>query len=161
MYEFYDFQDKTDYLLETKGIFKDKLNRVGAGITSGTTFRNYLTFLDTLYNKLDQMTIIGLPDSLEGKCEQNGTPTPTNPVPINTTTGRQEVVVCGNNLLNTNTFVKGRIDPANGQIQYPDGITDFSTTNNTITFTSNATWRGVASDFIPITTDMEDDLPFK
>ena len=97
------FTQKTNYLKETKSMFKDRLNSLGASITSSTTFRNYLTFLDTLYNKLDQMTIIGLPDSLEGKCEQNGTPTPSSPVPVETTTGRQEVVVCGKNLFDKNT----------------------------------------------------------
>lgn len=147
-----DFERKTDYLTETKGLLKDRINSLGGSITSGTTFRDYLVWLDSLYEALEEKTITGLPDSLEGKCEQDGTPTPDSPIPINITTGRQVLSVCGKNLLNTNTFVKGRIDPANGQIQHPNGITDFNTTNNSITFTSNATWRGVASDFIPITT---------
>ena len=41
--------------------------------------------------------------ALKGQTSQNGTPTPTSPVPINTTTGRQEVVVCGKNLLPNST----------------------------------------------------------
>ena len=104
MDELYDgFIEKTDYLIETKGLLKDRINSLGGSITSGTTFRDYLVWLDSLYEALDEKTITGLPDSLEGKCEQTGTPTPSSPIPINITTGEQVVSVIGKNLFdNTN-----------------------------------------------------------
>ena len=69
-----DFERKTDYLIETKGLLKDRINSLGGSITSGTTFRDYLVWLDSLYEALEEKTITGLPDSLEGKCEQTTTP---------------------------------------------------------------------------------------
>lgn len=55
---------------------------------------------------------------LKGQTTQNGTPTPDTPIPIETTTGNQEIVVCGKNLYDYNT--------------YP-----VSTTNHGITITNN------------------------
>lgn len=68
-----DFEDKTDYLLETKGLLKDRINSLGGSITSGTTFRDYLVWLDSLYEALEEKTITGLPDSLEGNITQTTT----------------------------------------------------------------------------------------
>ena len=102
------FTEKTNYLLETKSLLKDRINSLGGSITSGTTFRDYLLWLDSLYEALDEKTITGLPDSLEGKCEQTGTPTPSSPIPINITTGRQVVSVKGKNLIDLNNLVKGQ-----------------------------------------------------
>lgn len=68
-----DFYDKTNYLLETKSLLKDRINSLGGSITSGTTFRNYLTWLDNLYTALSNKNIIGLPDSLEGSTSQTTT----------------------------------------------------------------------------------------
>ena len=42
-------------------------------------------------------------EDLKGQTSQNGTPTPSSPVPVETTTGRQEVVVCEKNLFDKNT----------------------------------------------------------
>lgn len=114
-----DFEDKTDYLIETKRLLKNRINSIGGSITSGTTFRDYLVWLDSLYTALSNKNITGLPDSLEGKCEQTGTPTPSSPVPINITTGRQVVSVSdgtttndyeinlGKNLFNPNNITSG------------------------------------------------------
>ena len=44
--------DKLNYLIETKQLFKDRLNSLGAEITSSTTFRNYLNWLDTFYGEV-------------------------------------------------------------------------------------------------------------
>ena len=95
------FTQKTNYLKETKSMFKDRLNSLGAEITSSTTFRNYLVWLNNLYNKLQTMTVSGL-GCLKGQTTQSGTPTPSSPVPINTTTGRQEIVVSDGT--NSNTY---------------------------------------------------------
>ena len=116
-----DFETKTDYLIETKGLLKDRINSLGGSITSGTTFRDYLVWLDSLYEALEEKTITGLPDSLEGKCEQTGTPTPTSPQPINIKTGRQVVQVCGKNLFDSSTFRQGnRIDLTNASRVFAD-----------------------------------------
>ena len=59
--------------------------------------------------------------TLKGQTTQTGTPTPTSPQPINITTGRQVVRVCGKNLLNM--FVSHNAE--------------YSTTIRGITFTLN------------------------
>ena len=123
-----DFETKTDYLIETKGLLKDRINSLGGSITSGTTFRDYLVWLDSLYEALDEKTITGLPDSLEGKCEQNGTPTPSSPQPIETTTGRQVVSVCGKNFL-----------PNNQTTQTINGITFTMNSDKSVSISGTAT----------------------
>ena len=148
-----DFYDKTDYLTETKGLLKDRINSLGGSITSGTTFRDYLVWLDSLYEALDEKTITGLPDSLEGKCEQSGTPTPSSPQPINITTGRQVVRVCGKNLLpnnfnnkafNNNTGVASGGD--NNHISYTEYIK--VKPNTTYTFSHNHTFTGTGATMV-------------
>ena len=59
-----------------------------------------------------------------------------------------------NNILNTYSFIKGRITPnSSGGIVNESGTTSLSTTDNSITFTVNAAWNsGVASGFIPVET---------
>ena len=63
----------------------------------------------------------------------------------------QEIVSCGDrtkNLLNIKNIVKGRID--NGIINYEDGTTDLILNKDSFTFTTNANWRGVATDYIEV-----------
>ena len=48
--------DKLTYLNNTKSLLKDRLNSLGAEITSSTTFRNYLTWLDTFYGDASNKT---------------------------------------------------------------------------------------------------------
>lgn len=67
-------------------------------------------------------------DKLEGDTEQNGEPTPTNPITINSVTGNQEVVVRGKNLINTTeknlgTSSQGVIQPTNTNYL---GINDYT-----------------------------------
>lgn len=50
--------EKLDYVLDTKQLFKDRLNSLGAGITESTTFRNYLTWLDDFYGNVSNKTDI-------------------------------------------------------------------------------------------------------
>lgn len=45
---------------------------------------------------------------LKGNTTQNGTPTPSTPIPINVATGLQDVNVCGNNLANIEDIVIGK-----------------------------------------------------
>lgn len=130
------FSDKTDYLLETKSKFKDRLNSLGASITSSTTFRNYLVWLDNLYNKLLNMNIFGLPNSLEGQTTQTGTPTPTTPQPINITTGRQEIDIRqGKNLIiSEKTYIGKMIS---------------TTLNEPLKLDNNDVWTTII-DYIPV-----------
>ena len=52
-----------------------------------------LTITDADTTKLCELT------NIEGNTTQSGTPTPTTPQPINVVTGKQDIVVCGKNLL--------------------------------------------------------------
>ena len=75
---------------------------------------------ETYFPHLDGSTIegtsfqINADTSLEdeyyfkGNTTQNGTPTPTSPIPINVATGLQDVNVCGNNLANIEDIVIGK-----------------------------------------------------
>ena len=62
--------DKLDYLTGTKELFKDRLNSLGAEITSSTTFRNYLTWLDTFYNNVSDKTDLSV-NGVVGRTSQN------------------------------------------------------------------------------------------
>ena len=52
------------------------------------------------------------------------------------------------NLLNIQEIVKGRID--NGNIGYQNGTTDLILNQDSFTFTTNANWRGVATNYIEV-----------
>lgn len=54
----------------------------------------------------------------------------------------------GKNMLNPTTFVKGRVD--NGNIGYADNVTSLTSTATSVTFTTNANYRGIASALIPV-----------
>lgn len=85
---------------------------------------------------------------IDGNATQDGTPTPDSPVSINTVTGEQTLTVTGKNLLDINQFVKGRTD--NGVIGYASNTTDLTIGTDTISFTTNATYRGVVSGLIAV-----------
>ena len=48
--------EKLSYLADTKDLFKDRLNSLGAEIIESTAFRNYLNWLDTFYGKVSDKT---------------------------------------------------------------------------------------------------------
>lgn len=75
-------------------------------------------------------------------------PNPDYPQDIQVVTGEQTVKVTGKNLLDLSTFVKGRVD--NGNIGYADGTSSIAYTQNSITFTTTAGYRGIASGLIPV-----------
>ena len=133
--------EKLTYLNTTKEKIRDSINLTGANLTSEDTFRSYATKLnkglidiinngiDNLYSNFPKVSGIGSNLSLTptyeapmrseiyyGDTLQNGTPTPSSPIDIQTATGLQNVNVCGKNLcdisqgfrkgyLNTNTGV--------------------------------------------------------
>ncbi len=73
-----------------------------------------------------------------------GIPSPNLDYPQEIVTGK----IAGKNLLDLSTFVKGRVD--NGVIGYANDTTSFSYTDDSITYTTVANYRGVVSDFIPV-----------
>jgi len=54
----------------------------------------------------------------------------------------------GENILDTTTFVKGRLD--SGVLGYAGGTTSLTYTNTSISFTTNNNYRGVTSDYIKV-----------
>ena len=87
--------------------------------------------------------------------EQYGvSPSPSYQQTINSVTGNQDVVVSGKNLLNINNWVKGRINNSTGDIEYASNVSSMAIGENDITFVVSQAWNsGIASDFIPISTD--------
>ena len=80
--------DKLTYLNNTKNMLKDRLNSLGAEITSSTTFRNYLTWLDNFYNNVGDKTDIAT-NGIVGRTSQETTTGKNhlNPVPSDQATG--------------------------------------------------------------------------
>lgn len=101
--------EKLTYLNGTKSSLKTAINNLGGDITSSTTFRNYATELNDIYDNLpkvsDTGTNVSLSPTLKGRLGivpkgntlQDGTPTPSTPVEIQSATGTQKVVVSGKN----------------------------------------------------------------
>ena len=153
---------KLTYLSGTKDKLKTAINYTGANITNDT-FRSYADKLklgyidilnngtDTLYSNIPKVSGKGSNLSLTptyeapmrnipyGDTLQNGTPTPSSPIPINNVTGLQKVNVCGKNLCNLNfdeetTFIRKMISSEltlNGSTGGAGNIYN----NNTNTFT--------------------------
>lgn len=100
--------DKLNYLIETKDLFKDRLNSLGAEIIESTTFRNYLNWLDNFYigsaNKTDLAK-----NGVVGRTNQDGEPTPENPVEINNLNGDVEYKVRGKNLFDINNALNNNL----------------------------------------------------
>ena len=110
--------DKLEYLNDTKQLLKDKINNLGGSIDDNTTFRQYANQLQTIYDNLPKTsyqegTEVNLGVTSKGKLdyengvvgigqsEQDGTPTPSTPITINSVTGNQDVVVSGKNIFNS------------------------------------------------------------
>ena len=99
--------DKLNYLIETKQLFKDRLNSLGAEIIESTTFRNYLNWLDTFYNQSSDKTDLAK-NGIVGRTSQESTsisggdeydsPSPDYPQEINNLSGDVEYKVSGKNL---------------------------------------------------------------
>ena len=119
---------KLTYLNDTKQLLKENINNLGGNLTN-EPFRQYASVLEGIYESLPKVSGIGaslsLSPSLMGKIKlneiqgdtlQNGTPTPSSPVPIQSVTGLQNVGVCGKNLLDTSSFYNGYVD-SSGNIQ--------------------------------------------
>ena len=115
--------DKLEYLNETKQELKQKINNLGGSIDEQTTFRNYANQLQNVYDNLPKTeyqegTEVNLGKTSKGKLdydngvvgigqsEQNGEPTPSTPIAINSVTGNQDVVVSSSNVLTNATWTE-------------------------------------------------------
>lgn len=105
--------EKLSYLNDTKDLFKDRLNSLGAEITSSTTFRNYLNWLDTFYGEVSDKTDLSQ-NGVVGRTSQEST-TGANVMPVanvTKTTGGIEITNNGDGTLTLN-------GTATAQIIYP------------------------------------------
>lgn len=130
--------EKINYINETKSLIKDKLNDLGSEIDNETTFRKYAEKIEDLYNEWPKIsnedTIIILNNTKKGKMNlqlkgntlQNGTPTPSSPINVETVTGNQEIIVCSKNSFDktTATLRKG-VSTSNGNLYNDNAL--FST----------------------------------
>lgn len=114
-------EQKLDKIKQTKRRLKTVINGLGGGLTESSKFSDYPLALSQLYSRLPKTTYqtgtnINLGKTLKavvqyeddkvlyGDTEQEGTPTPTEPIPISVVTGTQEVVVRGKNLTNLGVY---------------------------------------------------------
>ena len=101
--------DKLNYLIETKRLFKDRLNSLGAEITSSTTFRNYLTWLDTFYGEVSDKTDLSV-NGVVGRTSQDSAPSPNSPQQVNNLTGNVAYKITTQNGEQTFTIPLGDIE---------------------------------------------------
>ena len=139
--------EKLSYLADTKDLFKDRLNSLGAEIIESTTFRNYLTWLDTFYGEVSDKTDLSI-NGVVGRTSQDGDPTPENPVEIKNLSGDVEYKVRGQgiseifplSLKSKNLFDKSLITSIGDTIKYiPINVkknTDYTLSTNSGTPTS-------------------------
>ena len=144
----------------------DELQGLGADLTNvNKNIENISSVLDDIYDSMPQVsgegTSLTLDDTrvgkikstLKGNTSQDGTPTPTSPIPINVVSGDNEINVVGKNLLDIDAFVKGRINNTTGNIEYASNVSSMVIGENNISFVVSQAWNsGIASDFIPIST---------
>ena len=126
----------------------DELQGLGADLTNvNKNIENISMVLDDIYDSMPQVsgegTSLTLDDTrvgkikstLKGNTSQDGTPTPTTPIPVNVVSGDNEINVVGKNLLN---YV-GNLNANYG------GLTSVINENGSITTTGKPT-----SGYVPI-----------
>ena len=115
--------DKLTYLNGTKTAIRENLNLGGANITTNDTFRSYASTiksqleyylangLDVVWDNWDKVSASGTTLSINntiqapmkivygGNTQQNGDPTPDNPIPVQVVSGNNSIKVEGKNLL--------------------------------------------------------------
>lgn len=142
-----DIYSVVDYIKDTTGINKNLIN------IPTYLIKGYLDILnngtDNLYSNFPKVSGIGSNLSLtptyeapmklneiQGDTLQDGTPTPSSPVPIENVTGNQNIEVCGKNLFDKSTIIEGKYIDGNGVIQNDPNnfLGDFIEINNTKTY---------------------------
>ena len=128
-----------------------------AQIDSGDSTELYLAIYPTdtatwnsaiIYLRNAQLEKGSTPSSYEPYVGGTASPNPDYPQDVQVVTGSQNVWVHGKNLLNLATFVKGRVD--NGVVGYASDTSSITNTDDSITFTTTANYRGIVSDFISV-----------
>ena len=132
--------DKLTYLNTTKTKIREGLNSLGADLDTEDTFRSYADAIDEIYEDYPKITGEGESLSLDntkqasmkidykGNTSQNGTPTPSSPIPINVVSGDNTINICGKNLFNKTTANLGKgINTSNGNLYNDSSLftTDF------------------------------------
>ena len=145
--------NKLEYLDETKKEIKNALNtNFNSGITDEDTFRSYVGKINNIYTNWTKVTGEGTEITLnntkkgkmaltpKGNTEQNGTPTPDSPVPIQNVTGLQNIEVCGKNLFDKSTIIENKYIDASGNFinDNTNFIGDFISIDNTKSYYINA-----------------------
>jgi hypothetical protein len=95
--------EKLNYLNDTKGLFKNRINSLGGEITEQTTFRNYITWLDKFYNEVSDETDMAK-NGIVGDTEQDGEPSPDFPQEIKNRSGDLSYKVTGKNLFDVDNL---------------------------------------------------------
>lgn len=108
---------KLTYLNDTKQLLKENINSLGGSLTN-EPFRQYASVLEGIYESLPKVSGIGASLSLsptmvgkiklneiQGDTLQDGTPTPSSPVPIESVTGLQNINIGNINLKSNGTVV--------------------------------------------------------
>lgn len=143
--------EKLNYINETKSLIKDKLNDLGSEIEDETTFREYAEKIEDLYNEWpkinDEDTTITLNNTkkgkmnlqLKGNTSQNGTPTPSSPIPVNIVNGDNTITISNQNGTDSNTY---NIDLRIGKNLFDINtiIKGYELNGNTGAIQVNATW---------------------
>ena len=73
-------------------------------------------------------------------------PNPDYPQPVNVVSGDNTITICGDNLLNIQALVKGRID--SGVLGYAYATSNLTLNDNSFSFTTTEGYRGVATDYM-------------
>ena len=92
---------KLTYLNDTKGLIKQSINNLGGNITSQTTFRNYATQLENIYQNLPKVNGTGTSLSLSPTIKGRLSSTPKGDTYQYTTTGKNLLPL--NNIQETTT----------------------------------------------------------
>ena len=102
--------DKLTYLNTTKTKIREGLNSLGADLDTEDTFRSYADAIEGIYEDYPKITGEGESLSLDntkqaimkldlkGNTSQDGTPTPSSPIPVNVVSGDNTIDICGKNL---------------------------------------------------------------
>lgn len=163
--------DKLTYLNTTKEKIKENLNYAGCNITN-EPFRQYASILkdkfvsiisnpeqeaNAIYDSFPKAINTGthittntyntrFDMDLLGDTSQDGTPTPSSPIPVNVVSGDNEINICGKNLFDISTITPNHYYEENGSYSEAStyDISDYIIvdSNTTYTFSSKYTTSG-------------------
>ena len=127
----------TDYILEPNVVYTNGAFLIKVKVQDSYKYKKYLVSEDIKYTTVNGTTFTltnvkdGQPGSilqLEGNTTQNGTPSPSSPIPISTVSGDNEVLVRGKNLFNKDDVENNKRLDSSGQ-PISSSASGFSLTN--------------------------------